>query len=66
MSGNARGKLKEHFEGMHRCFDWTIHHCNQSLTLIGDTHPDLSGAIESLGEQIKTLDELVQEIYSTI
>lgn len=66
MSGNARGKLKEHFEGMHREFDWVIHHCNQALVLIGTQKPDLSEAIMALGTQVKTLDELAQSIYSTI
>jgi hypothetical protein len=34
MSGNTRGKLKEHFEGVHRNIDWCIHHLNKSSTLI--------------------------------
>lgn len=34
MSGNTRGKLKEHFEGVHRNMDWALHHIQQSLTLI--------------------------------
>jgi len=34
MSGNTRGKLKEHFEGMHRNLDWCIVHCDKCLTLI--------------------------------
>lgn len=34
MSGNTRGKLKEHFEGVHRNIDWSVHHLNKSATLI--------------------------------
>lgn len=34
MAGNTRGKLKEHFEGIHRNFDWSLHHINESLSLI--------------------------------
>ena len=34
MSGNTRGKLKEHFEGVHRNIDWCIHHLHKSATLI--------------------------------
>jgi len=34
MAGNARGKLKEHFEGIHRNFDWCYHHINASTALI--------------------------------
>jgi hypothetical protein len=36
MAGNTRGKLKEHFEGIHRNFDWSIHHINTSLALIAN------------------------------
>lgn len=34
MSGNTRGKLKEHFEGVHRNMDWALHHIAKSATLI--------------------------------
>jgi len=34
MAGNTRGKLKEHFEGIHRNFDWSLHHINTALALI--------------------------------
>jgi len=34
MSGNTRGKLKEHFEGVHRNIDWGLHHIAKSATLI--------------------------------
>ena len=34
MAGNTRGKLKEHFEGVHRNFDWCLKHVNTSLDLI--------------------------------
>lgn len=34
MSGNTRGKLKEHFEGVHRNIDWCLHHIAKSATLI--------------------------------
>jgi len=34
MAGNTRGKLKEHFEGIHRNFDWCLHHIQTSLNLI--------------------------------
>lgn len=34
MSGNTRGKLKEHFEGIHRNLDWCMHHIQHSLGLI--------------------------------
>lgn len=34
MAGNTRGKLKEHFEGIHRNFDWSMHHINTALKLI--------------------------------
>ncbi len=34
MAGNTRGKLKEHFEGVHRNLDWTLHHVAKSMALI--------------------------------
>lgn len=34
MSGNTRGKLKEHFEGVHKNIDWCLHHLGKSATLI--------------------------------
>ena len=34
MAGNTRGKLKEHFEGVHKNFDWILHHVAISATLI--------------------------------
>ncbi len=34
MAGNTRGKLKEHFEGVHRNLDWSLHHVAQSANLI--------------------------------
>ncbi len=34
MAGNTRGKLKEHFEGVHRNLDWALHHIGTSATLI--------------------------------
>jgi len=34
MAGNTRGKLKEHFEGVHRNIDWALHHIGKSATLI--------------------------------
>lgn len=34
MAGNTRGKLKEHFEGIHRDIDWILDHINKSLSLI--------------------------------
>jgi len=34
MAGNTRGKLKEHFEGVHTNFNWTLKHINISLELL--------------------------------
>ena len=34
MAGNTRGKLKEHFEGVHRNLDWCLHHVGVSASLI--------------------------------
>lgn len=66
MAGNTRGKLKEHFEGIHRNFDWSVHHINQSLELIADEKHPLYEGIEQLGKAIEQLDELAQGIYAKI
>lgn len=34
MAGNTKGKLKEHFEGIHRDMNWGVYHVNASLILI--------------------------------
>lgn len=66
MSGNARGKLKEHFEGIHRDFDWVLEHCQKMLALIEDKNPPLTEAITALAKQTQTLDELASGLYDTI
>ncbi len=66
MAGNTRGKLKEHFEGIHRDFGWTRHHLTVSLELIKERKPGLSEAIRSLSEGIDMLDDLAQDIYSRL
>jgi len=43
MAGNTRGKLKEHFEGVHRNIDWALHHIAKSATLIEASLSQLPG-----------------------
>jgi len=66
MAGNTRGKLKEHFEGMHRNFDWLDDHCSKIVVLIAGRKPNLTDAVQALQTQIKVLDNLTQGLYSTI
>ena len=66
MAGNTRGKLKEHFEGIHRNFDWIVYHINESLKLIKEKHPHLSKGITALGKGVSALDNLAKGIYSKI
>lgn len=66
MAGNTRGKLKEHFEGVHRNFEWTKEHLAKSLVLIQEHKPNLSEAIKSLVDGINTMDELTQSIYGRL
>lgn len=66
MAGNTRGKLKEHFEGMHRNFDWLDDHCKKSILLIAGRTPELTDAVQALQTEINALDKLVQGLYSTI
>lgn len=66
MAGNTRGKLKEHFEGIHRNFDWIVYHINLSVKLIADMNPALSKGIKALGKGVEVLDKLAQGIYSKL
>lgn len=66
MAGNTRGKLKEHFEGIHRNFDWILFHIKASLVLIQEKHPHLSKGIGALGRAVIELDKLAQNIYGKI
>ena len=66
MASNTRGKLKEEFEGIHRNFDWIMHHCQKSLGLIKDMNPGLTTALTALGEGVKQLDELVMQLYGKL
>ena len=66
MAGNKRGKLKEHFEGIHRNFDWILYHVNSSIILIDDQKPNLSEGIKQLGEAAQTLDKLAKEVYDKL
>jgi len=78
MAGNTRGKLKEHFEGVHKNLDWAF---EVQLTLLpgfkdveGDAeaeqaffmqHP-MYQAVTALGEGLKTFDGIAQDIYKKI
>jgi len=66
MAGNTRGRIKEHFEGIHKQFDWIEFHCDKIELLIDGRKPQLSKAIRLLHEEIKTLDKLAQSLYATI
>lgn len=66
MAGNTRGKLKEHFEGMHRNFDWVTYHCQKSLELIKDKNPALTKAVKELSRGVDTIDKCVQKLYSRL
>lgn len=66
MAGNTRGKLKEHFEGIHRNFDWIIYHCQKSLELIAGRNPKLSKGVQALAKGVEILDKTAQKIYSTL
>lgn len=66
MASNTRGRIKERFEGIHRNFDWVQEHCGQTLKLIADKNPSMTKAVEALAKGTKTLDELAQNIYSTV
>lgn len=66
MAGNTRGKLKEHFEGIHRNFDWIMYHCQKSLDLIQAKNPALTKAVKSMAKGVEEIDKLTQKLYSRL
>jgi len=66
MAGNTRGKLKEHFEGIHKNLDWVTYHCQKCLELIKDMNPNLKSGVESIDEGCQIIDKGVQEIYAKL
>lgn len=66
MAGNTRGRIKERFQGMHKNYDWVTEHCQQCLSLIGDKNPKLSEAIVSISKGTQIMDDMVQDLYSSL
>ncbi|MBA7585310.1 hypothetical protein ES708_27285 [subsurface metagenome] len=66
MAYNTRGRIKERFEGIHKDFEWVQVHCAECLNLIADKNPAMTKAVNALAAGTKTLDELAQQIYSTV
>lgn len=66
MAGNTRGKLKEHFEGIHRNFDWILYHCQKCLELIATKNPGLTKAIKSIAKGVEVIDKIVQKLYARL
>lgn len=66
MAGNTRGKIKEHLEGCHRNFDWSMVHLEKTLPLIKDHNPKLSDSIIKLATAVKSLDDLMMKVYAKI
>lgn len=64
MAGNTRGKLKEHFQGIHKNYDWIKFHCEKCIALIDGRKPELSEALGALAELTETLDKELMELYS--
>jgi len=66
MAGNTRGKIKEHFEGIHRNHDWIEYHCDKCVALIDGRNKKLTDAIRAYHREIKVLDKLTLALYATI
>ena len=64
MAGNARGKLKEEMEGIHKNLDWVSVHSQKAKMILGDTHPEMHEMFDNMIKAVTTLDELAAEIYS--
>lgn len=66
MSGNARGKLKEEMEGIHRNLDWVRVHATKGKGLLDGTHPEIAALFDALIAEMDTLDELTLRLYATV
>jgi len=66
MAGNTRGRIKEHFEGIHKNIDWIQYHCDKIVILVDGQKPRLSAAVNAFHAQQIILDELAQSLYATI
>jgi len=66
MSGNARGKLKEEMEGIHRNLDWVRVHAGKGKDLLGGTHPEISELFDALICEMDVLDDLTLRLYATV
>ncbi|MCP3678958.1 MAG: hypothetical protein GY782_01140 [Gammaproteobacteria bacterium] len=53
MAGNTRGKIKEHFQGVHKNFEWALHHVAKSMTLIASQLSRQSGFKDVEGDAEK-------------
>ena len=65
MAGNARGKIKEELEGMHRNLDWLNVHVQKIKGLLGDTHPEIHTMLDGLYAEFSTIDENLMHLYAT-
>jgi len=66
MSGNARGKLKEEMEGIHRNIDWVRVHAAKGKLLLDGTHPEIDAMFDALIAEMDTLDTLTLRLYATL
>jgi len=66
MAGNTRGRIKEHFAGIHKNIDWIEYHCDKIVLLVDGKKSNLTEAVEFFHREMKVLDELAQSLYNTI
>ena len=66
MAGNARGKLKEEMEGIHKNLDWVSVHAQKAKMILGDTHPELHAMFDNLIQASTTLDQIAADVYSRL
>ena len=64
MAGNARGKLKEEMEGIHKNLDWVSVHAQKAKLILGEAHPELHTMFDNIIQAVSTMDEIAADIYS--
>ncbi len=60
MAGNTRGKLKEHFEGIHRNLDWCLHHISTSVALIEAQLREVNALAETPLDETSLLETIAK------
>ena len=66
MPKHTRGKVLEHFEGVHRNCEAIKAHCEKAIILIADQNPEWSKAVGLLLQLNDEVDRTAQQLYGLL